>query len=160
MSVSKKSSPTFSLLETLTQMNELVQFLSGEGLVAHIGDLKEKTEAFNAAKTSVEPLISELNKVKKDSEDATETAKVEKDAMTAAKVDHDMRLKKMERAQMDIENSKKELEKRIAAFEASCAEKTNSLAARESKIAERQKQAEAMMQEYQEKISDLKRIAG
>ena len=149
-----------NLLDTLKELNDLVKALHGKEFVTAIDDLKDKTNAFNEAKSQTEPLIHNLNSATRENEQSLAELKAERNALLATKLDHDRQLVKIKAAQSAVDVAKQDLEKKIAVSEADIADKAHKVLVRETKANEKQKQADALIAEYQAKLTDLKKITG
>lgn len=160
MALGQIGKPNNNLLDTLKELNDLVKSLHGKEFVDAINELKEKTNAFNESKAKTEPLIHALTDATRENEKSLDNLKAERNALVSAKSDHERQLVKIKAAQTAVDVSKQDLEKRIAVSEADLADKAHKVVVRETKANEKQKQADALIAEYQAKLTDLKKITG
>lgn len=164
MALGQIGKPNLNLLDTLKELNDLVKSLHGKEFLDAIDELKVKTNAYNEAKSKNEPLIHTLNDATRENEKSLAELKAERNALSSAKHDHERLLLKIKAAQSavdaSVDASKLELEKRIAISESEVAEKSSKVTVREIKANEKQKQADALITEYQLKLTELKKITG
>lgn len=160
MALGQIGKPNIGLLDTLKELNDLVKSLHGKEFVEAINELKEKTNAFNEAKSQTEPLIHNLNSATRENEQSLVELKAERNALAGAKLDHDRQLVKIKAAQAAVDASKAENEAVLAAKTAEIEKRAAAVTARETKAANTHKQAEALIAEYQTKLADLKKITG
>ena len=160
MALGQLGKPNNVLLDTLLQLNDLVKSLNGKDFIEKIEELQQKTDEYNKAKSTTEPLIHALSDATKDNEKTIADLKVERNLLASAKADSERNLSKIAKAQAEVDHSRKELEKKLADAEKELAVKSLAVVAREAKAVEKQKLADVLVKECQVKLEALKKITG
>jgi chromosome segregation ATPase len=155
------------LLDVLSELNDLVLALKGGELKDALADLKKRTEDANNAIAIAEESSQKAAKAASDLESATDennasalSLRKQRESLAAEKMENDKQLQKISAVQAAVDASRKEMEARHAAATSELELKSQALAEREKKVQERQKNIDLLREEYEKKLSDLKKITG
>ena len=155
------------LLDTLLELNDLVQALVSGEIAVTIKDLKNQTEehkkqaaSADASRSANEESIANLDKAAKEHDLAAGQARKQREALAAEKQENEKTLQKLQSSQSQLDASKREIEARAEDVEKIQQAKALSISERERKAEDRLKTADAIRVEYEKKLADLKKITG
>ena len=160
MALGQIGKPNLGLLETLQQLNELIDDLRGDNFTDHIEELKKKTDEFNASKAAADPAVLNLSVATQENNKSIIEVKQAIATLEGSKLELDRKLNNIGIEQKKVEQSRKDIEKRIFEADAELEQKAKALVLRENKVSERHKAAEALISEYTVKLANLKKITG
>lgn len=164
MSFQRTSPPLF---DTLKELNDLVKALQGKDFDVIITKLTTARSEAEEAKKASDVSTAKCEAAAKKLEKAARANAVigasfisQRDSLALAKTDNKETLQKIKLAENELSASVERLNGRILAFEGTKAAVSKNFSDRENKLVEDRQYANALREEYENKLADLKKITG
>lgn len=155
------------LLDTLLELNDLIKGLGSDDCKKAINSLKAEKEQLEKAtklhdehKAKHDASAIQLSKVTDENELYIASAKKEREALEASKLENVKHLNRIQTAQNAVDASQKELDGKISAHNMEVAAHSDKLAERERKVSARKIELDGLIEEYSKKLYELKKITG
>ncbi len=167
MALGKTSNVTPHLIDTLCELNSLIESLNSHEVKQAVAELKSKIDAHKdaensckAARSAHDETVLKLNQLTSANEKLSAELKRQQDALTADKKENDQKIEKIRSLKAAHDANVADWDKKTGALTEDLKKRSKDISDKEQKANDLHQEAHKVKTEYTQKLADLKKITG